>query len=67
MQKFGIVIADNGEELLDEVVANSEEEALKIFADNHHEFYKDEWIIGHIGTAPYLLTDTVNVITAFAY
>lgn len=67
MKTFGIVIADNGEDLLDEIIANDEEEALKIFADNHHEFYKDEWIIRHIGIAHYLITDTVNLITAFEY
>lgn len=64
-RRFGIVFADNGEELLDEISADDEKHALEIFADKHHEFYKDEWHISYIGSAPYLVTDTVNVITAF--
>lgn len=68
MKTFGVVFANNGEDLLDEVIANDEEEAIEIFANNMgHEFYNDEWYILHIGKAPYLATDTMNLITVFAY
>ena len=68
MKTFGVVFAYNGEDLLDEVVANDEEEAIMIFANKMgHEFYKDEWYILHIGEAPYIVTDTMNLITVFAY
>jgi hypothetical protein len=68
MKKFGVVFANNGEDLLDEIIANDEDEAIRIFANKMgHEFYKDEWIIYHIGSAPYLCTDYLNMITVFAY
>ena len=66
-RKYGIVFANNGEDLLDEIFTNDEENALEIFADNHHEFYNEEWYIHYIGSAPYLVTDTCNLITAFCY
>ena len=64
---FGVVFADNGEELLDEILANDEEDALIIFVNNHHEYYKENWHICYKGSAPYLVTDTMNVITSFMY
>jgi hypothetical protein len=68
MKTFGVVLANNGEDLLDEIIANDEDEAIRIFANKMgHEFYKDEWIIYHIGSAPYLCTDYLNIITVFAY
>ncbi len=69
MKTYGIVFADNPEFLLSEVKANSLDGAINLFANNimDDSCYNKEWTIYHVGDIPYIVTDTLNLITAFEY
>lgn len=67
MKTYGVVFANDGEQLLDEIKAHDADEAISIFANKMgHEYYDNEWTIYHMGF-PYLVTDTLNLITVFEY
>ena len=64
---YGIVYADGGEQIA-EIKAETMDEALRIFAGQMpRDLYKSGWEFTSIGSAPYIVTDTMIEITAFEY
>ncbi len=64
---YGIVNADNGQQI-GFIPADSMRAALEKFAEKMPAWaYEKNWMFAHIGDAPYIVTDTVTIITAFEY
>ena len=67
MNKYGIVNADNGIQI-GFIIADTMENALIKFSRKMPKWaYKFNWMFAHIGSAPYIVTDTMVRITAFEY
>lgn len=67
MKTFGIVYAEGGEEITT-IEAETMEDAMITFSKQMpQDLYKSLWIFSCIGTAPYIVTDTMIEITACEY
>ena len=67
MKTYGIVYASSGEQIA-EITTDTMEHALQTFAEQMpHNLYRRVWIYAWLGSAPYILTDTMTEITAFEY
>ena len=69
MKKYGIVLADGGQQI-GLIVAHNMDQALHMFAKKMRVMkwaYVKGWRFAHIGSAPYIVTDKNIQITAFEY
>ena len=67
MKKYGIVLADNGQQI-GFIVADNMDNAIRKFGNKLPKWaYNFRWMYAHIGSAPYIVTDTGIQITAFEY
>ena len=66
MKTFAIVNADDGEQLFAYIVSDCLENALDIYARQmDNSLYDSAWMHAHIGSAPYIVTDKVVLITGY--